>query len=121
MHVAEAKVRFVADHLAAWIRSQPGVEPRGSPEAVAAEILAYCIDAGGSLTGEHGIGADKACHMPRMFTADDLALMTRVRSAFDPKGLCNPGKVFPTPRLCGEVPGPYRQHPIEAQGLGERF
>ena len=90
-------------------------------EAVAAEILAYCIEAGGSLTGEHGIGADKACHMPRMFTADDLAVMTRVRSAFDPKGLCNPGKVFPTPRLCGEVPGPYRAHPVEARGLGERF
>ena len=90
-------------------------------EEVAAEILAYCIDAGGSLTGEHGIGADKACHMPRMFTADDLALMTRMRSAFDSKGLCNPGKVFPTPRLCGEVPGPYRQHPVEARGLGERL
>jgi len=90
-------------------------------EAVAAEILSYCIEAGGSLTGEHGIGADKACYMPRMFTADDLALMQRVRSAFDPERLCNPGKVFPTPRLCGEVPGPYRAHPVERAGLGERF
>jgi glycolate oxidase len=89
--------------------------------AVAAEILSYCIDAGGSLTGEHGIGADKACYMPRMFTADDLSLMTRVRAAFDPRGLCNPGKVFPTPRLCGEVPGPYRAHPVEEAQLGERF
>ena len=90
-------------------------------EAVAAEILSYCIDAGGSLTGEHGIGADKACHMPQMFSEDDLALMTRVRHAFDPQQICNPGKVFPTPRLCGEVPGPYRAHPVERAQLGERF
>jgi glycolate dehydrogenase FAD-linked subunit len=96
----------------------------GDPEKavqVAAEILSYCIEAGGSLTGEHGIGADKSSYMPTMFTADDLAVMQRVRAAFDPKGLCNPGKVFPTPRLCGEVPGPYRAHPVEAAGLAERW
>jgi glycolate oxidase len=97
----------------------PGQAERA--EAVAAEILTYCIDAGGSLTGEHGIGVDKACHMPRMFGDDDLALMQRIRRAFDPHELCNPGKVFPTPRLCGEVPGPYRAHPVEQAGLGERF
>src|SRR5690606_12029523 len=79
--------------------------------AVATEILTYCLDAGGSLTGEHGIGVDKACSMPKMFAAADLDLMRRIRDAFDPHGRCNPGKVFPTPRLCGEVPGPYRQHP----------
>jgi glycolate oxidase len=90
-------------------------------EAVAAEILMYCLEAGGSLTGEHGIGVDKASYMPRMFSADDLALMQRVRRAFDPNGLCNPGKVLPTPRLCGEVPGPYRAHPVEKAGLGERW
>jgi glycolate oxidase len=88
---------------------------------VAAEILSYCIDAGGSLTGEHGIGADKNSYMPKMFDAGDLALMQRVRDAFDPQGLCNPGKVFPTPRLCGEVPGPYREHPVEKAGLAERM
>ncbi|MBI3403489.1 MAG: FAD-binding protein [Acidobacteria bacterium] len=88
---------------------------------VAAEILTYCMDAGGSLTGEHGIGADKSQYMPKMFTAEDLALMQRVRAAFDPRGLSNPGKVFPTPRLCGEVPGPYRQHPVEGAGLAERL
>jgi glycolate oxidase len=88
---------------------------------VGAEILQYCIDAGGSLTGEHGIGADKAEYMPKMFTDDDLDVMLAVRRAFDPKGLCNPGKIFPTPRLCGEVPGPYHVHPIEKAGLGERF
>jgi glycolate oxidase len=90
-------------------------------EAVAAEILGYCVDAGGSLTGEHGIGADKSQYMPRMFDDVDLALMRRVRGVFDPRGLCNPGKVLPTPRLCGEVPGPYRAHPVERDGFGERF
>jgi glycolate oxidase len=90
-------------------------------EQVAAEILSYCIDAGGAITGEHGVGADKKAHMPKMFSADDLDAMNLVRCAFDPAGLCNPGKVFPTPRLCGEVPGPYRQHPLERAGLAERF
>jgi glycolate oxidase len=90
-------------------------------ELVASEILQYCIDAGGSITGEHGVGADKSKHMPKMFSANDLEAMQLLRSAFDPAGICNPGKIFPTPRLCGEVPGPYRQHPIERAGLAERF
>jgi glycolate oxidase len=90
-------------------------------EDVAGEILQYCVEAGGSITGEHGVGADKKDYMPKMFSADDLDVMQRVRDAFDPKRLCNPGKVLPTPRLCGEVPGPYRQHPIERAGLGERL
>ena len=51
----------------------------------------------------------------------DLAVMDRLRAAFDPDGICNPGKVLPTPRLCGEVPGPYRRHPLEVAGLAERF
>ena len=89
--------------------------------AVAGEILGYCVDAGGSITGEHGVGSDKADFMPRMFGSDDLDVMQMVRRAFDPKGLCNPGKIFPTPRLCGEVPGPYREHPLEKAGLAERF
>jgi glycolate oxidase len=59
--------------------------------------------------------------MPLLFDADDLAAMKRLRAAFDPAGLCNPGKLFPTPRLCGEVPGPYRQHPLEKAGLAERL
>jgi glycolate oxidase len=96
----------------------------GEPErarALAEAILEACIDAGGSLTGEHGIGVDKACSMPLLFGADDLEAMQRVRRAFDPAGLCNPGKLFPTPRLCGEVPGPYRAHPLEQAGLAERL
>jgi len=90
-------------------------------EHVASEILMYCVEAGGAITGEHGVGADKKGSMPRMFTADDLDAMQLVRCAFDPTGICNPGKVFPTPRLCGEIPGPYRQHPLERAGLAERF
>jgi glycolate oxidase len=89
--------------------------------AVAAEILDYCMEAGGSLTGEHGVGVDKACSMPKMFSAGDLAAMQRIRRALDPARLANPGKLFPTPRLCGEVPGPYRQHPAERAGVADRF
>ena len=90
-------------------------------EAAAGEILTYCVEAGGSITGEHGVGADKKEYMPRMFSDDDLDVMQKVRDAIDPHRLCNPGKVLPTPRLCGEVPGPYRAHPVEKAGLGERF
>jgi glycolate oxidase len=90
-------------------------------EEVAGEILTYCVEAGGSITGEHGVGADKKDYMPRMFSADDLDVMQLVRDAVDPHRLCNPGKVLPTPRLCGEVPGPYRAHPVEKAGLAERF
>src|ERR1700704_849406 len=90
-------------------------------EALSKKILEICIDAGGSITGEHGVGTDKACAMPMMFSEDDLAAMQRFRRAFDPRGLANPGKLFPTPRLCGEVPGPYRAHPIEKAGLADRY
>ena len=89
--------------------------------AVAQEILTYCVEAGGSITGEHGVGVDKRDYMPRMFSEADLDVMQVVRDALDPLRLCNPGKVFPTPRLCGEVPGPYREHPVERAGLAERF
>ncbi len=90
-------------------------------ERLASAILDLCIDAGGSLTGEHGVGVDKACSMPKLFSERDLEAMQRLRAGFDPEGLANPGKVFPTPRLCGEVPGPYRTHPLERAGLAERF
>jgi len=88
---------------------------------VASTILTFCLDVGGSITGEHGVGADKANHMPKMFTESDLDTMQLVRCSFDPRNICNPGKVFPTPRLCGEVPGPYRAHPAEVAGLADRF
>ena len=56
-----------------------------------------------------------------MFNDADLGAFQRLRCAFDPDRLANPGKVMPTPRLCGEVPGPYRRHPLEQAGLAERF
>jgi glycolate oxidase len=90
-------------------------------EELSKKILEICVDAGGSITGEHGVGNDKACAMPLMFGEDDIAAMLRLRGAFDPHGLANPGKLFPTPRLCGEVPGPYRAHPLEKAGIADRF
>jgi glycolate oxidase len=90
-------------------------------EVLAVAILEACMEAGGALTGEHGIGMDKACSMPKMFGEDDLAAMERLRRAFDPRGIANPGKVLPTPRLCGEVPGPYRAHPLEKAGVAQRL
>ncbi len=97
----------------------PGESERG--EHLSTAIAELCVEMGGSITGEHGVGTDKACSMPKMFSEDDLAVMKRLRSAFDPAGISNPGKVFPTPRLCGERPGPYRVHPLEATGLIERM
>jgi glycolate oxidase len=75
------------------------------------EIVELCVDYGGSISGEHGIGFEKAGSMPRMFSRDDLDVMQRVRAAFDPAGRCNPGKIFPAPGLCGE--GTYRRSPLE--------
>jgi glycolate oxidase len=105
--------------LICYDASAPGEAERA--EEVAGLILDACIDAGGSITGEHGVGYDKKGFMPRMFSADDLDVFQRLRCSFDPDQIANPGKVMPTPRLCGEVPGPYRQHPLEAAGLAERF
>ena len=90
-------------------------------EQLSGEIIRVCVDAGGSITGEHGVGVDKKAHMPAMFSDSDLDAFHRLRCAFDPEGLANPGKVMPTPRLCGEVPGPYREHPLERAGVAERF
>jgi len=90
-------------------------------EALSSSIIAACVRAGGSITGEHGVGVDKACAMPLMFSETDLEVMKTVRGAFDPAGTCNPGKVFPTPRLCGERPGPYRPHPLEEAGVIGRW
>ena len=88
---------------------------------LAGRILEACVEAGGSITGEHGIGLDKKSFMPLMFGEADLDAFQRLRCAFDPDGRVNPGKVMPTPRLCGEVPGPYRRHPLEEAGVAERL
>ncbi len=90
-------------------------------EELAGLIVKTCVDAGGSITGEHGVGVDKKAYMPSMFAEPDLEAFQRLRCAFDPHGLANPGKVMPTPRLCGEVPGPYREHPLERAGVATRF
>jgi glycolate oxidase len=97
----------------------PGEAERA--EHLATAIVELCVDQGGSITGEHGVGSDKACSMLKMFGPDDLTVMARIRAAFDPDGICNPGKVLPTPRLCGERPGPYRPHPLESAGVIERM
>ena len=98
----------------------PGEAERA--EEVSGAILDLCIEHGGSITGEHGVGSDKAKFMPRMFAEDDLDTMQLLRCAFDPAGLANPGKVFPTPRLCGEVPGRHQGvHPLQDAGIAEVF
>jgi glycolate oxidase len=90
-------------------------------EALSQKILEICIAAGGSITGEHGVGEDKKHAMSKMFSEPDLQTMQRVRCAFDPMQLANPTKMFPTPRLCGEKPGKYEPHPTEQAGVAERF
>ncbi|MDG1897901.1 MAG: FAD-linked oxidase C-terminal domain-containing protein [Fuerstiella sp.] len=65
------------------------------------EILGKCIDLGGSVTGEHGIGVEKISFMNRLFTDQDLAVMEDVRKAFNPDGRCSPGKLLPTAGACG--------------------
>jgi glycolate oxidase len=104
--------------LVCYDGSVPGEAKRA--EECAGLILQACLDAGGSITGEHGVGIDKKRFMTGMFSDDDLAVFQRLRCSFDPEQRANPGKVMPTPRLCGEVPGPYRQHPLEAAGIAER-
>jgi glycolate oxidase len=65
-------------------------------------ILRACVAAGGSITGEHGIGLEKKEFLPLLFGEGELDLMLMVRELFDPAGLLNPGKIFPTHRACGE-------------------
>jgi glycolate oxidase len=105
--------------LVLYDNAEPGAGDRALE--LAGLILESCIAAGGSITGEHGVGSDKACYMPKMFSPGSIAVMGRVRDAFDSSDLCNPGKALPTPRLCGEAPGMYRPHPIEIAGLAERL
>jgi glycolate oxidase len=105
--------------LVCYDAKKPGEAERA--EELSGLIVTACVEAGGSITGEHGVGVDKKSHMSEMFSEQDLATFQRLRCAFDPDQLANPGKVMPTPRLCGEVPGPYRKHPLEQAGVAERF
>jgi glycolate oxidase len=72
-------------------------------EAFGADILRLCVEVGGVLTGEHGVGVEKRDLMPAMFSEADLAQQQRLKCAFDDKGLLNPGKVFPTLHRCAEL------------------
>jgi glycolate oxidase subunit GlcD len=71
--------------------------------AAGEEILRLCVGAGGVITGEHGIGVEKRDFMGLVFGEEDLGAMRRLRDAFDPDGVCNPGKLLPTPRFCAEA------------------
>ena len=86
-------------------------------EEIGGEILKLCVEAGGSLSGEHGIGADKNCYMPYMFNETDLETMGYVRDAINTKGLANPGKVFPTPRSCGEAANAQKMQQYKNEGV----
>jgi D-lactate dehydrogenase (cytochrome) len=66
------------------------------------ELMQVCVAAGGTITGEHGVGLDKRELLPLIFSDSDMSAMLRVRAAFDPLGLCNPGKIIPMLRGCGE-------------------
>jgi glycolate oxidase len=90
-------------------------------EKLAERIVEICIEKGGSITGEHGVGEEKKHMLSKMYAEPDLETMQLVRCAFDPLHLSNPTKIFPRPRLCGEQPGVYEQHPLEQSGLAERF
>ena len=72
-------------------------------EEVSGESLRICLRHGGSITGEHGVGHDKAVYMGEMFSEDDLDTMGRLRCSFDPDNLLNPGKVFPLLHRCAEL------------------
>ena len=93
--------------------SQPGQQE--TAEALCADIMRLCLDAGGVLTGEHGVGLEKRELMNEMFTEDDLKQQQRLKCAFDEYHLLNPGKVFPTLRRCGEL------KPLEARRQVARF
>ena len=93
------------------------------------ELMETCVAAGGTITGEHGVGFDKRDYLPLIFSEDDMATMLGVRAAFDPLGLCNPGKIIPMLRGCGEAravttpttPAPPREQMTEASSsLGPR-
>jgi glycolate oxidase len=71
--------------------------------AMSDEIMKLCVDVGGSLSGEHGIGYEKKDFMGLVFTDGDLETMQRVKHVFNPEGLLNPAKIFPSRRGCTEI------------------
>jgi glycolate oxidase len=105
--------------LVLYDRSIPGQEEIAIDLSM--RILYRCVDHGGSITGEHGVGREKQQAMGYMFSEPDLDTMQRVRCSFDPENIANPDKVFPRPRLCGEKTGKYTPHPLETAGVAEFF
>jgi glycolate oxidase len=105
--------------LVLYDRKIPGQEERAFELSV--NILRLCVECGGSITGEHGVGEEKKMMMSEMFAEPDLDTMQLVRCAFDPHQLSNPGKVFPRTRLCAERTGPYQPHPLEVAGVAQFF
>lgn len=95
---------------------EPGALQRA--EELAGRILRMCVEMGGSITGEHGVGVEKRDYLPDMFAAEEIACLKRIRSAFDPKGIANPGKMFPekgAPALAHSG-----LHPLEKAGVISR-
>ncbi|PHX70441.1 MAG: FAD-binding oxidoreductase [Opitutia bacterium] len=86
-------------------------------EALAGKILRMCIAMGGSITGEHGVGVEKRDYMPDMFTTNELDCMRRVRAAFDPLEIANPGKMFPEGAPAVMTTAQRGLHPLEAAGV----
>src|SRR6202050_2990761 len=105
--------------LVLYDRSIPGQEEIAVDLSM--RILYLCVDHGGSITGEHGVGREKQRAMGYMFSEPDLDTMQRVRCSFDPENIATPDKVFPRPRLCGEKTGKYTPHPLETAGVAEFF
>ena len=95
---------------------EPGALERA--ELLAGRILKMCVEMGGSITGEHGVGVEKRDYLPDMFSADEIDCMMRLRAAFDPHGIANPGKMFPG----GEAPALQQHglHPLEKAGVISR-
>jgi glycolate oxidase len=87
-------------------------------EELAGEILRMCVRLGGSITGEHGVGMEKRDYLGAMFSSSDIEAMKDLRACFDPKGLSNPGKMFPD----GEAPAlaAHGPHPLERAGVISR-
>jgi glycolate oxidase len=81
------------------------------------EILEFCIQCGGSITGEHGVGMEKRDLMGRLFTDEDLDVMISLRNAFNPADILNPQKIFPTPRMCREITGPTQNPVLMQEGM----
>ena len=95
---------------------QPGALERA--EELAGKILRMCVDMGGSITGEHGVGLEKRAYLSAMFGPDEIACMQRIRAAFDPLGIANPGKMFPA----ADAPAltQHGLHPLEKAGVISR-